>query len=151
MEIRGAQADDIRAVQVIFREYAEWVGDHICFQTFAREVADLPGRYEPPEGRLLIALVDDRLAGCAALRKLGPGICEMKRLYVRPAFRGAGLGRLLVEQIIAEARGAGFQFLRLDSLPRMERAMNLYRAFGFREIPRYGDNPESAICFELAL
>jgi GNAT superfamily N-acetyltransferase len=127
------------------------VGDHICFQTFAREVADLPGRYEPPDGRLLIALVDDQLAGCAALRKLSPGIGEMKRLYVRPAFRGTGLGRLLVEQIIAEARSAGFQFLRLDSLPRMERAITLYRAFGFREISPYGDNPASAICFELTL
>ena len=149
--IRAARSEDIAPVQLLFREYAEWVGNDICFQTFERELADLPGRYDPPDGRLLIALADDRLAGCAALRKLGPGLCEMKRLYVRPAFRGTGFGRSLVEQIMAEARSAGYRFLRLDTLPHMERAIGMYRALGFHEIPPYGNNPASAICFETAL
>ncbi len=149
--IRTAQADDIDEVRALFREYADFVGDEICFGSFAVELAGLPGRYAPPEGRLLLGFVEDRLAGCAALRPLGPGVCEMKRLYVRPEFRGSGLGRSLVERIIGEAREAGYRFLRLDTLPRMERAMAMYQAFGFREIPRYGDNPESAICFELEL
>jgi putative acetyltransferase len=151
VKIRDAKTDDIQPVRALFREYAEWVGDDICFQRFEREMAELPGRYEPPDGRLLIGFVDGRLAGCAALRKLAAGICEMKRLYVRPPFRGTGLGRSLVERIITEARGAGFRFLRLDTLPRMEQAVRLYRAFGFHEIPCYGDNPASAICFELTL
>ena len=149
--IRAAQADDIAPLRLLFGEYAEWVGDHICFSAFEREMEELPGRYAPPDGRLLIAFSGDSLAGCVALRKCDAGICEMKRLYVRPEFRHAGLGRSLVEQIIEEARAAGYQVLRLDTLPRMERAVALYRACGFREIPRYGDNPESAICFELAL
>jgi ribosomal protein S18 acetylase RimI-like enzyme len=127
------------------------VGDHICFSAFEREMAELPGRYAPPEGRLLVAFSGDLLAGCVALRKLDAGIGEMKRLYVRPEFRHGGLGKLLVAQVIAEARGAGYQMLRLDTLPSMERAVALYRAFGFEEIPPYSDNPASAICFQLAL
>ncbi len=149
--IRAAQAGDIAPVRVLFREYAGWVGDHICFPAFERETEELPGLYAPPDGRLLIAFRGDHLAGCVALCKLNAGIGEMKRLYVRPGFRHAGLGRLLVARIIEDARAAGYQLLRLDTLPRMERAVALYRTCGFREIPRYGDNPESAICFELVL
>jgi ribosomal protein S18 acetylase RimI-like enzyme len=149
--IRAAQAEDIAPVRVLFGEYAEWVGDHICFPAFEREMAELPGLYAPPDGRLLIAFRDDRLAGCVALRKFDAGVGEMKRLYVRPEFRDAGMGPSLVARIIEEARGAGYQLLRLDTLPRMERAVALYRAFGFQEIERHGDNPESAICFELVL
>jgi putative acetyltransferase len=144
--IREARAEDIPEIREIFREYAAWVGDAICLPSFEREVAGLPGAYA-----LYVAVMDDRLAGCAALRKPEPGFCEMKRLYVRPEFQGAGLGRLLIERIIAEARAAGYRFLRLDTLPRMERAIALYRSFGFREIPSYGENPTGAICFELAL
>src|SRR5205807_10470057 len=119
-----------------------------------QEMAELPGRYSPPGGRLLVALIDRQIAGCAALRPLesdGAPCAEMKRLYVRPGFRGTGLGRALAERIIAEARSAGYRYLRLDSLPRMERAIALYRELGFYEIPRYGDNPVSALCFELIL
>jgi ribosomal protein S18 acetylase RimI-like enzyme len=149
--IRPAQAEDIEEVRRLFREYAEWVGSEICFESFARELAELPGRYAPPGGRLLLAFVDGRLAGCVALRWLEPGICEMKRLYIQPEFRGSGLGRSLVERVIGEAGESGYRFLRLDTLPRMERAVAMYRAFGFYEIPRYADNPASAICFELLL
>jgi ribosomal protein S18 acetylase RimI-like enzyme len=126
-------------VRELFREYAAWVGDPI--------LAELPGRYAP----VLIAFHADQLAGCAALREIGDGMGEMKRLYVRPAFQGNGLGRSLVERIIAEAKAAGYRALRLDTLPMMERAIALYHSLGFHEIPRYGDNPPEAICFELPL
>jgi putative acetyltransferase len=135
------------AVRELFREYAAWVGSSIYFESFTREMAELPGSYAP----LLLAFESDRLAGCAALRKIGHGIGEMKRLYVRPAFQGNGLGRSLVERVIAEAKAAGYHALRLDTLSKMERAITLYRVLGFREIPPYGDNPPEAICFELEL
>ena len=135
------------AVRELFREYAEWVGSPICFQSFEREMAGLPGEYLP----LLVVVEPDKLAGCAGLRDLGDGVCEMKRLYVRPEYQGTGLGWQLVERIVAEAGNAGYRLLRLDTLPVMERAIALYRTLGFREIPRYGDNPPKAICFELTL
>ena len=91
------------------------------------------------------------LVGCVALRKLEDGVCEVKRLYLRPESRGAGLGKSLLDRIIEEARSAGYRLLRLDTLPRMARAIELYREFGFREIPPYGGNPAGAICFELSL
>ena len=135
------------AVRELFREYAEVVGSPICFDRFAREMADLPGQYSP----LLVALVSGQLAGCVGLRKIGDGIGEMKRLYVRPPFQGYGIGRGLTERIILEAKAAGFDLLRLDSLPFMDSAIRLYRMLGFHEIPAYGDNPADAICFELRL
>jgi ribosomal protein S18 acetylase RimI-like enzyme len=135
------------AVRELFREYAEWVGSPICFASFAREVAELPGQYSP----LLVAEESGELAGCVALRQIADDVCEMKRLYIRPAFQGRGLGRALVERVIAEARAADYKLLRLDTMPSMKSAINLYRSFGFREIPRYGDNPADAICFELKL
>jgi putative acetyltransferase len=122
-------------------------GSAICFESFTREVAELPGRYAP----ILVAFESNQLAGCAALREIGDGVGEMKRLYVRPAFQGAGLGRSLVERVIAEAKSAGYRALRLDTLPMMERAIALYRSLAFHEIPRYGNNPPEAICFELEL
>jgi ribosomal protein S18 acetylase RimI-like enzyme len=127
------------AIRELFREYADWVGD--------ASLAELRGRY----ASLLIAFHAEQLAGCAALRDIGDGIGEMKRLYVRPDFQGAGLGRSLVERVIAEAKFAGYRALRLDTLPKMERAIALYRSLGFHEIPPYGDNPPEAICFELKL
>lgn len=149
--VREAGPEDVELVRELFREYAEWVGSEICFRSFERELAELPGRYASPEGRLLIALAQGVAAGCAGLRRLDAEAAEMKRLYVRPAFRGSGLGRVLADRVAAEARGSGYRFLRLDSLPRMQRAIALYRALGFEEIPRYGDNPAEAICFELRL
>jgi len=145
--IRRAQADEMDAVRELFREYAEWVGSPICFASFASEMAELPGRYAP----VLLAFDAGRLAGCVALRQIDNGIGEMKRLYVRPAFQGSGLGRSFVERVVEEARAAGYRALRLDTLPVMQRAIALYRALGFREIPPYGDNPAEAICFELEL
>jgi putative acetyltransferase len=149
--IRQFEADDLGQARELFREYAASVGAEICFQKFQQELAELPGGYAPPEGRLLLAYVEGQLAGCVALRRFAAQIGEIKRLYVRPAFRGTGLGRELAEQLIGEARRAGYKLLRLDSLPRMERAIAMYRSLGFCEIARYGDNPDGAVCFETQL
>jgi putative acetyltransferase len=158
--IRPAGTQDLRDIREIFLEYAAWVSGDICFESFERELAGLPGPYAPPAGGLLIAVSPGdenrnggggHMAGCAAFRRLTPEIAEMKRLYVRPAHRGGGLGRELVVRIAEEAKAAGYQALRLDTLPRMERAIGMYRAMGFREIPPYGGNPPEAFCFELEL
>jgi putative acetyltransferase len=149
--IRQFEAGELEQTRELFREYAAWVGDEICFRKFERELAELPGAYAPPEGRLLLAFVGEQLAGCVALRRFAAEIGEMKRLYVRPAFRGSGLGRELAGKLIAEARIARYNVLRLDSLPRMERAIAMYRGLGFYEIPRYSDNPEGSVCFEVRL
>lgn len=145
--IRPARPEELDAVRELFREYGEFVGSPICFENFAREIASLPGEYIC----LLVAEDSGQLAGCAALRRIGEGIAEMKRLYVRPAFQGRGLGRLLAARIIEEARALDCQLLRLDTLPVMGSALALYRGLGFHEIPPYGGNPPEAICFELPL
>jgi putative acetyltransferase len=149
--IRQFEEEDLGPTRDLFLEYAAWVGDEICFRKFQRELTELPGGYAPPEGRLLLAFVERQLAGCVALRRFAAEIGEMKRLYVRRAFRGTGLGQELATQLVAEAREAGYRLLRLDSLPRMERAIAMYRGLGFYEIPRYSDNPDGAICFEIQL
>ena len=145
--IRPARSDELDAVRELFREYREFVGSPICFESFEREIASLPGEYIC----LLVAEESGHLAGCAALRNIGEGVAEMKRLYVRPAFQGRGLGRLLAERIVHEGRVRGYQLLRLDTLPVMGSALALYRSLGFRETPPYGGNPPEAVCFELPL
>jgi ribosomal protein S18 acetylase RimI-like enzyme len=125
----------------LFREYADATGACECFEGFAKEIAGLPGPYSPPAGQLLLAELDRRSAGCVALRKLDDGISEMKRLYVRPAFRGRNLGRQLAEVIVTEARGLGYRAIRLDTLSSMVAARALYQSLGFLPIPRYNDNP----------
>jgi putative acetyltransferase len=145
--IRPACPDEIDAVRELFREYGGFVGSPICFESFEREIGALPGGYIC----LLVAEESGQLAGCAALRNIGEGIAEMKRLYVRPAFQGRGLGRLLTERIVDEARVSGHKLIRLDTLPTMGSALSLYRSLKFREIQPYGGNPPEAICFELPL
>jgi len=141
----------------LFREYATMPGVAPCVEDFQKEVASLPGFYAPPAGRLLIALQESpgthgEAAGCAALRKLDQDSCEMKRLYVRPAFRGKGAARELVTKLIAESRSIGYRRMLLDTLPSMEDAHKLYRSFGFREIPSYQKNPiPEALFFEFLL
>jgi ribosomal protein S18 acetylase RimI-like enzyme len=116
-------------------------------------VAELPGEYVPPSGRLYLAIEDDQTAGCIALRKLADGICEMKRLYLRPQFRGRRLGRTLVDKVIEDARQIGYSRMRLDTLPgKMNTAIAMYRSLGFKDIERYYDNPyETAVFMELDL
>ena len=146
----AAQFDQARE---LWREYAAWLEIDLCFQNFEEELVGLPGRYAEPEGRLWLALSDDQLAGCIALRNIAEGVCEMKRLYVRPQFRGLGLGRRLTAALIEEARQIGYARMRLDTLPsRMKEAINVYRSAGFTEIEPYYHNPVAdAVYMELKL
>jgi ribosomal protein S18 acetylase RimI-like enzyme len=148
----ASEAHDIATARRLFEEYAGSLGVELCFQDFEVELATLPGSYAPPEGRLLLATHGNGIAGCVALRRLEQEICEMKRLYVRPAFRGLGVGRMLVEEITRKARIAGYRRIRLDTLPTMATALTLYRQLGFREIPPYRSNPiEGTFFLELQL
>jgi ribosomal protein S18 acetylase RimI-like enzyme len=151
-----AQAESTAQVaqaRELFLEYAQSLGFSLCFQNFDKELADLPGDYAPPEGRLLLAEYDGQLAACVALHKLEPGICEMKRLYLRPQFRRKGLGRALADRIIADARQIGYQRMRLDTVePVMKDAVAMYRKLGFKEVGPYRPNPiAGAMYMELEL
>jgi GNAT superfamily N-acetyltransferase len=122
----------------LFQEYAASLGFSLCFQNFERELADLPGKYAPPTGRLLLAFVDDQLAGCVALRQLDTASCEIKRLFTRPQFRNSGLGRGLIERIIDEAKMIGYERMLLDTVPgKMDSAIRLYERFGFHNVEAY--------------
>lgn len=141
---RAAEIDDVRE---LFVEYEKSVGVDLCFQGFAEEVDGLPGDYAPPRGRLLVAYDGGAAAGCVALRPLDQNSCEMKRLYVRPEWRSAGLGLRLVERVIAEARGLGYQRIHLDTLPSMQAAQRLYERMGFRNAPPHRANPVAGARF----
>ena len=133
---------ELEETRALFREYQDWLGLKLCFQNFDEEVAELPGKYAAPDGRLLLARADGQIAGCVALRKLEEGVCEMKRLFVRDRFRGLKIGVKLLDRIIDEARALGYAKMRLDTFPpRMGKAVSLYEAYGFYEIPAYYHNP----------
>ena len=143
--ITPATPDEWDATRLIFREYARSLGVDLCFQNFEAELDGLPGDYAEPRGALRLALVDGQVAGCCALRALDnvdyPNASEMKRLFVRPAFRGLGLGRQLAEAILDAARLAGYGCVLLDTLSDMEAARALYEDLGFEAIPPYYHNP----------
>ena len=141
VEYRTAGADQVPVMRALFAEYAQSLGIDLSFQDFQKELDTLPGKYSPPDGTVILAYHQDAPCGCVALRKIDERACEMKRLYVRRAARGLGVGRDLVRRILEEARARGYAAMRLDTLPVMKSAVSLYRAFGFHEIPPYIFNP----------
>ena len=150
--VQATSAEDVERARTLFREYERSLGIDLCFQGFEQELAGLPGAYVPPAGRLLFAVDGGTLAGCVALRLLGAGACEMKRLYLRPGFRGRGAGRALATAVIREARAIGYARMRLDTLPSMREAIALYRALVFVAIAPYTLNPvPGALFMELDL
>ncbi|MGI8884462.1 MAG: GNAT family N-acetyltransferase [Pyrinomonadaceae bacterium] len=150
IEIIQAQTfEQIEQARMLFREYEAWFGLKLCFQNFDEEIENLPGKYAPPDGRLFLALADGgKLAGCIALRKLEEEICEMKRLFVRGDFRGLGIGKILIQKLITEARAIGYEKMRLDTYPpKMSKAVELYNSYGFYEIEPYYHNPYGETLF----
>ncbi len=150
--IHADSADWTDRVRNIFQQYAGSLSFDLDFQGFAKELENLPGEYRPPRGRLLLAVREQEVAGCVALRAIGERLCEMKRLYVAPAWRGKRIGLLLAEAVIQEAVGIGYERMRLDTVPSMISAIALYRSLGFKEIASYCVNPiPGAKFFELDL
>jgi len=145
--VDGHAEDSIGVVRELFLEYAGWLDVDLCFQDFEVELATLPGKYAPPAGAILLAQVHGAVAGCVAMRRLDLTVCEMKRLWVRKAFRHCGLGKLLIEAIVERAREAGYVRLRLDTLPQMKTAHGLYREMNFYEVPAYYNNPVPGAIF----
>ncbi len=140
--IRSASTDeDFALARVLFEEYAAGLAVDLCFQGFAQELESLSRMYGAPRGVLLLAEIDGVLAGCAAVRQLDDLICELKRVYVRPDFRGTGMGRRLTERALQAAREMGYGSIRLDTLPQMQAAQRLYEDLGFRDIPAYYGKP----------
>lgn len=142
----------ITHIHELFKEYEKQLNVDLCFQDFETELANLPGVYAAPEGSLLLAEYDNRIAGCVALKKIDEGVCEMKRLYVRSDFRGKAIGRELSEAIVEDARKIGYKKMRLDTLTRLTEAITLYRSMGFKEIIPYVFNPlDDVVYMELEL
>ena len=150
--IRAGSPEEIAQVRALFLEYGAMPDFCVCFKGFEEEVRSLPGMYAPPEGRLLLAYVEGHTAGCVALRKMESGVCEIRRLYVRPQFRGKRLGRTLAEEIIAQAREAGYHTARLGTLPVMREAIALYQSLGFAQVEPYkADALDGALYMQLSL
>lgn len=151
--IDAATPEHIQIVSEMMLEYSEWLGFDLGFQGFEEELASLPGKYAPPDGALVLAYIDNKPVGMVAMRPVGAGACEMKRLFVRPEGRGSGIGRRLVVEIMHRARAAGFSKMRLDTVAgKMDKAIGLYREFGFEEIAPYYVSPvEHTLFFEADL
>jgi len=149
---RAEGPENIAIIRALFEEYAAWLDIDLCFQGFTEEMAGLPGKYAPPDGRLYLAKVDAQPAGCIALRRFDVLSGEVKRLYVRPAYRRHGLGYELAAGLIRDARAIGYRRILRDTLPRMASARKLYERLGFRIIPAYYGNPlEGVVYMELIL
>jgi ribosomal protein S18 acetylase RimI-like enzyme len=145
--VKARTSDEIEAVRNLFREYEQFLSVDLCFQSFEEELASLPGKYGPPDGVLLIAIDGQNFAGCVALRKLEEGICEMKRLFIRPKYRGQGLGRRLAKQTIDEAVKLGYSSMRLDTLDKLIEAIRLYESLGFKRRDPYYHNPLPGVLY----
>jgi GNAT superfamily N-acetyltransferase len=145
--VRPAESAELEEVRNLFREYQTELDVDLCFQSFEEELATLPGKYAPPKGELLLGLVNDHIQGCVAFRFLEPGVCEMKRLFVRPDARSSGLGGLLVEEILKAAIAAGYEKMVLDTLDRLQNARKLYERNGFITVPAYYENPLEGVIF----
>ncbi len=143
----AVSAADVDLARSLFQEYQRAIGVDLCFQAFGEELRTLPGAYARPRGRLLLAMEGEEPAGCGALRPIAPGIAELKRMWVRPAFRGRGLGRAIAEALLAAAREEGYRAARLDTLPSMREAQALYRSLGFRDTAAYYDNPLPGVVY----
>lgn len=143
--ITSTSSNDMGEVRKLFREYEAFLGIDLCFQDFEQELADLPGKYSPPSGALMLIRTGERVAGCVALRELEQGVCEMKRLFVRPEFRGRGLGRRLAERIVEEAKLMRYRRMKLDTFEFLDGAVYLYKQMGFRKIGSYYDNPHEEV------
>lgn len=149
---RAASDNEIREAEGLFREYAASLDFDLSFQDFDEEMTLFPRQYSLPTGCLLVAYENGTPVGCVGLRKLGERVCEMKRLYVRPKFRGHGIGKALAVQVIKEARSLRYERMRLDTVPSMRVAIGLYKSLGFREIEKYRENPiPGALFLELKL
>jgi GNAT superfamily N-acetyltransferase len=148
MRIRQAiTQEEIALARFLFEEYAAWLGVDLSYQGFAAELAGLPGAYAAPRGRLLLAFVGSDVSGCVALRPIGDEVCEMKRLFVRSGFRGQGIGKLLGERIVQEARDIGYRTMRLDTLPSMHAGIRLYEGLGFVRCAAYYETPLAETVF----
>ena len=139
--------EELRQVKLLFSEYASSLDFDLSFQNFDNELASLPGEYSLPSGAILLAYYEGSAAGCVAMRRLAEDVCEMKRLYVRPAFRGKKIGKALSVAIIDEARKRGYSRMRLDTVPSMKEAIQLYRSLGFKETYPYRYNPRAGAMF----
>ena len=138
----------VEQARTLFEEYANTLGVSLCFQNFDHELATLPGKYSPPNGRLLLCFADEYLVGCVALREFDSEVSEMKRLFLRSSFRGKGFGKLMVESIINAAREIGYKRMRLDTMVgKMDSAIRLYEQAGFHEIPPYYETPVAGTRF----
>lgn len=142
---RGAA--DMAHIRDLFTEYHHWLGVDLCFQGFEDEMRDLPGKYAAPQGCLLLAREGDKVIGGVGMWPLDQGVCEMKRLYVRPPWLGRGQGRALACAIIEEARARGYRVMRLDTLPQLTAAQGLYGSLGFADTEPYYDNPLDGVCY----
>ncbi len=152
IEIRPVNGErDLAEARTLMKEYASSLGREFSLQDFARELAELPGVYAPPSGTLLLARCDGRLAGCVALRPLGGGACQMRRLFVRHQFRGKGVGKRLALAVIGAAREAGHTLMRLEVAPWMEEAIAMYRSMGFRQTETHPGAAGDRVSMELSL